>query len=415
MTDHVDAPAENDPAPAPHAPAAEAAAPEVTPAHDAVVPAAEQLAEAPAAAEPAPIEAASPVEPAAPVPEAAPVAAAEPVAEPAPVAEPVPVSESAPVAESAPVGETPKEGAAPVEAPAAPAGPSKADERRERAQRAWERVVQAHDSGETITGSVTVAVKGGLLVDMAGIRGFLPASQARVPIGTAIETLVKTRVPLKVIDVDQNRRRAVVSHRRAVEDERRAKRSELLRSLEVGQTREGTVVRLADFGAFVDLGGIDGLIPMRELAFERVEKVQDVLAVGDTLPVQVLRIEENGKKISLSRRNALPDPWRDHADAVRRGAVVQGKVVGKEPRLQVEIAPGIVGMVRESDADPAQYEIGEEIEVAVRSADRATRRIVLTTMHGAAAQAQAQATSSTSSGFAPLGVELTQRGNRNRR
>jgi small subunit ribosomal protein S1 len=153
---------------------------------------------------------------------------------------------------------------------------------------------------------------------------------------------------------------------------------------------------------------------MRELAFERIEKVDDVLKVGDKLPVQVLRIEENGKKISLSRRNALPDPWRDHADTVRRGAVINGKVVGKEPRLQVEIAPGIVGTVRESDADPAQYEIGEEIEVAVRSADRATRRIVLTTMHGAAAQAQAHATT-TSSGFAPLGVELTQRGNNNKR
>jgi small subunit ribosomal protein S1 len=290
--------------------------------------------------------------------------------------------------------------------PPPPAGPTKADERRERAQQAWEMVVSAHEAGDTVTAMVTTAVKGGLLVDMAGIRGFLPASQARVPIGTALETLVKTKVPLKIIDIDQTRRRAVVSHRRAVEDERRSRRSELLRSLQVGQTREGLVVRLADFGAFVDLGGIDGLIPMRELAFERVDKVGDVLKVGDRLPVQVIRIEENGKKISLSRKNALPDPWRDHADAVKRGAIVQGKVVGKEPRLQVELAPGIVGIVRESDADPAQYEIGEEIEVAVRSADRTTRRIVLTTMHGAAAAA-AVSESSTSSGFAPLGVELS--------
>ena len=428
MTDHLDAPAEQQPAPAPDQPAVQAVVPAV---------AAQAAAEEQASAEPVEHAAAAdaPAAEQATTPAVAehhavehPVAEQAPVADQAPVAEPPPtigeqppaVAEQQPavveqpqaVAEQQHGAEQPAAAAADA-APAAPAGPSKADERRERAQRAWERVVAAHDAKETLTGTVTVAVKGGLLVDIAGIRGFLPASQARVPIGTPIETLVKTRVPLKIIDVDKNRRRAVVSHRRAVEDERHAKRAELLRSLEVGQTREGTVVRLADFGAFVDLGGIDGLIPMRELAFERVDKVQDVLSVGDTLPVQVLRIEENGKKISLSRKNALPDPWRDHADAVRRGAVVQGKVVGKEPRLQVEIAPGIVGMVRESDADPAQYEIGEEIEVAVRSADRATRRIVLTTMHGAAAQAQA--TSATSSGFAPLGVELTQRGNRNRR
>jgi predicted RNA-binding protein with RPS1 domain len=449
MTDHLPAPAETQPdaalpaaaqapaafevaashPPSPHEPPVPAAfAPPGTNGPPAEEPMAERVTgeppadERPAAEQPVVEEAALGQPEPPPLPLEHPIVA-QPVTEHAIVVQPVaehaivvqPVAEQRPAAAAEPAAGQPAAGQPAAEPPvvAEPAGPSKADLRRERAQEAWERVVNAHEHGETLTGSVTVAVKGGLLVDIGGIRGFLPASQARVPIGTAIETLVKTRVPLKIIDIDQGRRRAVVSHRRAVEDERRARRTELLRSLEVGQTREGVVVRLADFGAFVDLGGIDGLIPMRELAFERVDKVGDVLAVGDKLPVQVLRIEENGKKISLSRKNALPDPWRDHADAVRRGAVVQGKVVGKDPRLQVEIAPGIVGMVRESDADPAQYEIGEEIEVAVRSADRATRRIVLTTMHGAAAQAQAQA-ATTTSGFAPLGVELTQRSKQRR-
>ncbi len=288
--------------------------------------------------------------------------------------------------------------------PPAPPDP-RVEERRRRAQAAWDRVVAARSSGEVVNGTVTAAVKGGLLVDVAGIRGFLPASQVRVPQGTAIETLVKTKVPLKVIDIDQSRRRIVVSHRRAAEEERRAKRSDVLKSLVVGQVREGTVVRLTDFGAFVDLGGIDGLIPMRELAFERVEKTADVVSVGEKLPVEVLRIDEGGKKISLSRKNALPDPWRDHADVVRNGATIEGKVVAKEPRLQVEIAPGIVGTVREGDADPAQYEIGEAIEVTVRRADRATRRITLSTMHAAVAAPPP----GKSSGFAPLGVELGRR------
>lgn len=291
--------------------------------------------------------------------------------------------------------------------PAAPPAPPPVDQRRARAQQAWERVVAARQSGESLSGTVTAAVNGGLLVDVGGIRGFLPASQVRVTIGTAIDTLVKTKLPLKVIDVDAGRRRIVVSHRRAVEEERRTKRNELLRSLQVGQVREGIVVRLADFGAFVDLGGVDGLIPMRELAFERVEKTSDVVTVGEKLMVEVLRIDENGKKISLSRKNALPDPWRDHANVLRRGSTVEGKVVAKEPRLQVEIAPGIIGTVRESDANPADYAIGEAIEVEVRSVDRATRRINLTTMHGAAAEASV--TAQTSSGFAPLGEELRQR------
>ncbi len=309
-------------------------------------------------------------------------------------------------AQGEPAGEPIAAAAEPIVAPAAPAPPDpRVEERRRRAQQAWERVLQAREAGDALTGTVTAAVKGGLLVDVGGIRGFLPASQVRAAPGTALDTLVRTKLPLKVIDVDQSRRRIVVSHRRAAEEERRAKRSEVLKSLEVGQVREGTVVRLTDFGAFVDLGGVDGLIPMRELAFERVDKTSDVVSIGEKLPVQVLRIDEHGKKISLSRKNALPDPWRDHADVVRHGATVEGKVVGKEPRLQVEIAPGVVGTVRESDADPAQYEIGEAIEVTVRRADRATRRITLTTMHGAAVAPLPN----NSGGFAPLGVELGRR------
>jgi ribosomal protein S1 len=215
-----------------------------------------------------------------------------------------------------------------------------------------------------------------------------------------------------VLDIDAGRRRIVVSQRRAVDEERRTKRSELLRSLEVGQVREAVVARLADFGAFVDLGGIDGLIPMRELAFERVEKTSDVLNVGDRVTVQVLRIEEGGKKIALSRKNALPDPWRDHAALLRNGTTHQGKVVGKEPQLIVELAPGVTGSVRADEADPADYELGEAIEVTVRSVDRVRRRINLTTMQAAAAMAAAaapQQTSMTASGFAPLGIELAQR------
>ena len=340
---------------------------------------------------------------------AAPVAA---IVQPPPetvVEQPVPaVAESA--AEASIAAEQPQPATSGVQQqarkPKPPVDPAVLEERRRRAQEAWDRVVAARESSEVLTGTVTAAVKGGLLVDVGGIRGFLPASQVRPPQGSAIDTLVKQKLPMKVIDIDAGRRRIVVSHRRALEEERRTKRAELLSSLAIGQIREAVVVRLADFGAFVDLGGIDGLIPMSELAFERVEKAGDVVKIGEHLQVSVLRIDEGGKKIALSRKNALPDPWRDHANVLRQGTTVEGTIVAKEPRLQVEIAPGVIGTVRESDANPADYEIGEAIEVAVRSVDRRTRRIVLTTMHGAAAM---PTTSSTSSGFAPLGVELGRR------
>lgn len=412
--DHESAHAPETPALAPasaESPALEPAAVEPS----AQVQPAEELPPVEPAAEPAAIEAAPPPEPesSTPIaevsPEAQPEAANQAAFEPAPILAEAAAEPEAPPAEAPAAAEAPAEPAA--AAPARPAPPPKSPEelarieaRKQRAQAAWERVVAAHESGEVLSGTVTAAVKGGLLVDVGGIRGFLPASQVRVAPGTALDTLVRSKLPLKVIDVDQNRRRIVASHRRAAEEERRAKRAEVLNSLAVGQVREGTVVRLADFGAFVDLGGIDGLIPMRELAFERVEKAGDVVKVGETLNVEVLRIDEGGKKISLSRKNALPDPWRDHAAVLRQGSTVHGKVVGKDGRLQVEIAPGIVGTVRESDADPADYEIGEAIEVLVRRVDRMTRRITLSTLNAASAMPQP-----TSTGFAPLGIELGRR------
>ena len=303
-----------------------------------------------------------------------------------------------PALDEQPPSEAPQAPAAEAPAPQAPSVGHGNDERRKRAQETWQRIVEARASGSVLQGMVKSAVKGGLLVEIDGYRGFLPASQAGASKGASLEALVATTVPLKVIDVDEQRKRVVVSHRRALQDERRVARTELLRSLKVGDEREATVVRLADFGAFVDLGGIDALIPASELAFERVNKPSDVVQPGDRLKVRVLRVEEGGKKIAVSRKGALADPWRDHADILRSGHVTEGKVVSKDPRLEIEIAPGIVGTLGDREADPNDYHIGETVEVAVRSVDYRNRRIRLGTPHSAA--------SFTSTGFAPLGIEL---------
>lgn len=319
---------------------------------------------------------------------------AEPQAEPEPQAQ----TETEPQAEAAPA-ETPPQAQAPAEKSAAQIA---SDERRKAAQANWQRLADARSNGETVEGIVKAPVKGGLLVDISGYRGFLPASQTGVPKGTPLETLVKTTVPLKVLDVDETRKRVVVSHRRAVQEQRRGDRQTLIRSLAVGEEREATVVRLTDFGAFVDLGaGVDALVPVSELAFERVEKPADVVQVGEKLTVRILRVEQNGKKIAASRKGALSDPWREHAEVLRQGKTIEGKVVAKDRRLDVEIAPGVTGSISDREVNPEDYEIGETIEVMVRSVDFRNRRVRLGSPHTAAAAAQHSSTS-----FAPLGVEL---------
>ena len=316
----------------------------------------------------------------------------EPVAAETPAVEPV-VAET-PATETA-VAETPATETAVAETPAPV---QRKDDGRARAAETWLRLSGAKESGQTISGRVKSEIKGGLLIDVEGFRAFLPASQARVAKGSGLATLVNETIPLKVLDVDEKRKRLVVSHRRALEEDRRAARTELLQSLRVGQERQAKVVRIADFGAFVDIGGVDALVPIGELAFERVEKPTDVVNVGDSFTVRILRIDEGGKKIAASRKGALADPWRDHAAVLKQGNVVEGTVVSKEPRLQIEIAPGVVGSISDREADPAEYEIGEKVEVTVRSVDQRNRRIRLSTMHSA--------TTFTSNSFAPLGKEL---------
>jgi len=330
------------------------------------------------------------------------VEAPAPVAE-APVVEP-PVAE-APAAPGPPsvivVPPTPPPAPDPEaaeRAKAAAAARAAADAaRRAQVEAAWKALAAGKESREIHEAVVKSAVKGGFLVGVGSFRGFLPASQSRLA-GIAPEQLAGTKIPAIVLDADHAKKRVVVSHRQALETLRRSARAELLANLKVGAEREATVVRLADFGAFVDLGGVDALVPIGELALERVEKVADVVKVGDKFPVKILRVDEGGKKIGASRRAMLPDPWRDHAAVLQRGKVTEGTVVENGAELKIEIAPGIVGTVSENEAIPSDYEIGEKVEVSVRSLDPRTRKLRLSTMH---------ATPSFESGsFAPLGAEL---------
>ncbi len=194
--------------------------------------------------------------------------------------------------------------------------------------RAWERVTGAHQTGRVLHAMVVDKVKGGLVVDL-GLRGFVPGShvdlsQAK---GRRFEWFVGQSIPLKVIEVDRGKGRVILSHRLAVEEERRSRRTEVLTTLEEGAVVEGTVKRITDFGAFVDLGGVDGLLPISEMAWTYIRHPSEVVRRNQRLRVQVLRVDREGGKISLGLKQILEDPWADVTSRYRAGEVVKGKVV----------------------------------------------------------------------------------------
>ncbi|MBV9402291.1 MAG: S1 RNA-binding domain-containing protein [Candidatus Eremiobacteraeota bacterium] len=255
-------------------------------------------------------------------------------------------------------------------------------ERRARALKTWEKVVEAHDRDEVIEATVTQVVKGGVLVDL-GMRGFVPASQIRrQPVGN-LEELVGTRLRLKVIDLDHKRHRVVLSQRLVLEEELNAKKQELLDTLEVGQIREGVVVRLAEFGAFVDLGGIDGLIHNSELSYARIKHPSEVVKIGDIVQVEIMKFDPEARKVSLSLKHALPDPWDEHAEKLFESNKLTAQVVKATPNyLLVEIVPGVLAMVPKGEFDPnAQFSPGQEIDVTLLTINPSTRRITASIQH----------------------------------
>src|SRR5271165_3299364 len=255
-------------------------------------------------------------------------------------------------------------------------------ERRARALKTWEKVIQAHENDEVIEATVTQVVKGGVLVDL-GMRGFVPASQIRrQPVGN-LEEIVGKRLRLKVIDLDHKRHRVVLSQRQVLEEELNQKKTELLGTLAVGQIREGVVVRLAEFGAFVDLGGIDGLIHNSELSYARIKHPSEVVKIGDVVQVEIMKFDAEAKKVSLSLKHALPDPWDEHADKLFETNKLTAQIVKVTPNyLLVEIIPGILAMVPKGEFDAsAQFGAGQEVEVTLLTINQATRRITASIQH----------------------------------
>ena len=251
-------------------------------------------------------------------------------------------------------------------------------------EKAWDRVIEAHQEGRTIHAMVTDRVKGGLVVDL-GIRGFVPASHVGSGKVRNLEKYVAQTLPLKVIEVDRDRRKVVLSHRLATEEEREAQRQETLGNLAEGQVRTGVVRRITDYGAFVDIGGVDGLLHISEMSWTRIKHPSDVLKVGDEIQVMVLKTNLDQGRISLGLRQILPDPWTEARDRYNPGDTVQGAVTRLVPfGAFVQLEGGIEGIIPNSELSTRRVnkpeevvQVGDHVEAKVLDIRPEERRMTL--------------------------------------
>src|SRR5713226_877760 len=201
-------------------------------------------------------------------------------------------------------------------------------QRRADFEMAWRRVQEAQQKGTILHAMVVDKVKGGLVVDL-GLRGFVPGSHADLTQakGHRFESFVGQSLPLKVLEVDRPKGRVILSHRLAVEEERQKRKGELLATLQEGIVVEGTVKRLTDFGAFVDLGGTDGLLPISEMSWTYIKHPSEAIRRNQRLKLTVLRVDREAGRISLGLKQILEDPWQKVGEHFRVGDTVKGKVV----------------------------------------------------------------------------------------
>ncbi|MGI9952875.1 bifunctional 4-hydroxy-3-methylbut-2-enyl diphosphate reductase/30S ribosomal protein S1 [Moorellaceae bacterium AZ2] len=249
---------------------------------------------------------------------------------------------------------------------------------------AWDRLEAAFASGEELEGEVTGVVKGGLLVDV-GARGFVPASLVERGYVEDLNAYLGKKLRLRVIELDRAKNKLVLSQKAVLEEEYERQRQATWDSLEPGQVRKGIVRRLTNFGAFVDLGGVDGLLHVSELSWGRVEHPQDVLTEGQEIEVKVLGVNREEGKVSLGRKQLLPNPWDTAEEHYPVGSIVEGKVLRFAPfGVFVEVEPGIEGLVHISQLADYHVEkpeevvsIGQTIPVKVLKVDQEAQRMSL--------------------------------------
>ena len=233
--------------------------------------------------------------------------------------------------------------------------------KRARFEKAWRRIEAAAESGEPVEGNVIEVVKGGLILDL-GVRGFLPASLVDIRRVHNLDEFMGQTLECKVIELNRSRNNVVLSRRAVLEEERKEVREQILGRLEPGQVVEGKISNIVDFGAFVDLDGIDGLIHISELSWSHVNHPSEVVAIGDTVRIKVLDIDRDRQRISLGLKQTQEDPWQRVISAHRPGDVLGGTVTKVVAfGAFVEILPGVEGLVHISELADHHVESPSEV------------------------------------------------------
>jgi small subunit ribosomal protein S1 len=255
-----------------------------------------------------------------------------------------------------------------------------------RITRAWEKIVEVNKTGEIVTGLVTSKTKGGLIVDVFGMETFLPGSQIDVKPVTDYDQFVGKTMEFKVVKINETIKNAVVSHKALIESDIEAQRAEIIGKLEKGQVLEGTIKNITDFGAFLDLGGLDGLLYITDISWGRINHPSEVLKLDQKLNVVVLDFDDDKRRISLGLKQLTPHPWDTLAENLKEGEIVKGKVVNIEDYgAFLEITPGVEGLVHVSEITWANtpinakefFKLSDEHEAKVVTLDKETRKMSL--------------------------------------
>ncbi|TNE65084.1 MAG: 30S ribosomal protein S1 [Bacteroidetes bacterium] len=252
--------------------------------------------------------------------------------------------------------------------------------------RAWESIVDSFKNGTIISGTVISKTKGGLIVDCGGLETFLPGSQIDIKPVIDYDQYVGKMMEFKVVKINEQIKNAVVSHKALIESDLAEQREQILASLEKGQVLEGIVKNITDFGAFLDLGGVDGLLYITDISWGRIGHPSEVLELNQRINVVVLDFDENKKRISLGLKQLTPHPWEVLPEDITEGAVVKGKVVNIEDYgAFVEIMPGVEGLIHISEISWGNqsvnakefFTMGQEVEARVVTIDRDDRKMSL--------------------------------------
>lgn len=258
--------------------------------------------------------------------------------------------------------------------------------RKAKLMRAWETIVDAHDNDKVVKGSIVSKTKGGLIVNIMGLETFLPGSQIDVKPIIDYDAYVGKTMDFKVVKINEAIKNAVVSHKALIESDLEEQRQAIISQLEKGQVLEGTVKNITDFGAFIDLGGVDGLLYITDISWGRINHPSEILELNQQLNVVVLDFDDEKKRISLGMKQLEPHPWDVLAEEMKEGAKVKGKIVNIEDYgAFLEIKPGVEGLIHVSEVSWSNqpinakeyFTLGEEYEAIIVTIDREERKMSL--------------------------------------